>query len=181
MYCGTRRVPCLRYLSDGRNLLPADIRDRRSRPSASHRRDQQRQACLRDRPEQRQFPCFFRKMEQMAPPTAAKPQITEEVNIATRTGLRQKGRRQRQAFGLAGSLWRNIMASCPNHLRGLHDRALIVSIRCGSRGFAVAMGYLVWFANNLIRISRFCFWRTALERRERAWRGAALCPGSSDR
>jgi len=45
------------------------------------------------------------------------------------------------------------------------DFLSIVSVRCGTRGHVIAMSCLVRFANNLIRISEFCFRRMALERR----------------
>ena len=53
------------------------------------------------------------------------PVRTEEVNLATRTVFRQKGRRQDQALGLTSALKRQIIEACPNDLQGLRDRALI--------------------------------------------------------
>jgi site-specific recombinase XerD len=53
------------------------------------------------------------------------PVRTEEVNLATRTMFRQKGRRQDQALGLTNSLKQKLISACPADLRGLRDRALI--------------------------------------------------------
>jgi len=53
------------------------------------------------------------------------PVHTEEVNIATRTVIRQKGRWQAQALGLTAILKKKLMESCPDDLRGLRDRALL--------------------------------------------------------
>lgn len=53
------------------------------------------------------------------------PVRAEEVNLATRTMFRQKGRRQDQALGLTSALKRKIIDACPNTLPGLRDRALI--------------------------------------------------------
>jgi integrase/recombinase XerD len=53
------------------------------------------------------------------------PVSTEEVNLATRTMFRQKGRRQDQALGLTNSLKQKLIKACPADLRGLRDRALI--------------------------------------------------------
>lgn len=53
------------------------------------------------------------------------PVGTEEVNLATRTVFRQKGRRQDQALGLTSSLKQKLIRACPADLRGLRDRALI--------------------------------------------------------
>jgi integrase/recombinase XerD len=53
------------------------------------------------------------------------PVRTEEVNLATRTVFRQKGRRQDQALGLTSALKQKLIAACPADLRGLRDRALI--------------------------------------------------------
>lgn len=55
------------------------------------------------------------------------PARTEEVNLATRAVFRRKGRRQKQALGLAGPLRQKIIAACPNNLPGLRDRALIAT------------------------------------------------------
>lgn len=52
------------------------------------------------------------------------PVSSEEVNLATRTVFRQKGRRQEQALGLTSALKQQIIDACPNDLRGLRDRAL---------------------------------------------------------
>jgi integrase len=41
--------------------------------------------------------------------------------------FRRKGRRQEQALGLIASLKRKIIEACPEDLRGLRDRALIVT------------------------------------------------------
>jgi integrase/recombinase XerD len=53
------------------------------------------------------------------------PVSSEEVNLATRTVFRQRGRRQDQALGLTGPLKQKLIDACPNDLRGLRDRALI--------------------------------------------------------
>ena len=53
------------------------------------------------------------------------PVRTEEVNLATRTMFRKKGRRQEQALGLTAALKRKIIAACPETPSGLRDRALI--------------------------------------------------------
>ena len=53
------------------------------------------------------------------------PISAEEVNLATRTVFRQKGRRQEQALGLTAPLKRKLIAACPDDLQGLRDRALI--------------------------------------------------------
>ncbi len=53
------------------------------------------------------------------------PVSTEEVNLATRTVFRQKGRRQDQALGLTSTLKQKLMRACPTDLRGLRDCALI--------------------------------------------------------
>ena len=53
------------------------------------------------------------------------PVHTEEVNLATRTVFRQKGRRQDQALGLTSSLKQKLIHACPDDLQGLRDRALI--------------------------------------------------------
>lgn len=53
------------------------------------------------------------------------PVSTEEVNLATRTVFRQKGRRQDQALGLTSTLKQKLIGSCPADLRGLRDQALI--------------------------------------------------------
>ncbi|MEJ0027260.1 MAG: site-specific integrase [Rhizomicrobium sp.] len=55
------------------------------------------------------------------------PVGSEEVNLATRTVFRQKGRRQDQALGLSAPLKHKLIAACPNDLRGLRDRALIAT------------------------------------------------------
>lgn len=53
------------------------------------------------------------------------PIRTEEVNLATRTMFRKKGRRQDQALGLTNSLKQKLILTCPADLRGLRNRALI--------------------------------------------------------
>jgi integrase len=53
------------------------------------------------------------------------PVASEEVNLATRTVFRQKGRRQDQALGLTSTLKQKLIRNCPADLRGLRDRALI--------------------------------------------------------
>jgi site-specific recombinase XerD len=53
------------------------------------------------------------------------PVRTEEVNLATRTMFRQKGRRQDQALGLTNSLKQKLVKACSADLRGVRDRALI--------------------------------------------------------
>lgn len=53
------------------------------------------------------------------------PISSEEVNLATRTVFRQKGRRQEQALGLTAALMQQIISACANDLRGLRDRALL--------------------------------------------------------
>ena len=53
------------------------------------------------------------------------PVTSEEVNLATRTMYRQKGRRQVQALGLTQILKRQLIAVCPEDLVGARDRALI--------------------------------------------------------
>lgn len=53
------------------------------------------------------------------------PVSSEEVNLATRTVFRQRGRRQDQALGLTSPLKQKLIGACPNDLRGLRDRALI--------------------------------------------------------
>ncbi|MDI1346467.1 MAG: site-specific integrase [Pseudolabrys sp.] len=53
------------------------------------------------------------------------PVSTVEVNLATRTVFRQKGRRQDQALGLTGTLKQKLISACPADLQGLRDRALI--------------------------------------------------------
>ena len=53
------------------------------------------------------------------------PVRTEEVNLATRTMFRKKGRRQDQALGLTSTLKHKIIAACPETHSGLRDRALI--------------------------------------------------------
>jgi integrase/recombinase XerD len=55
------------------------------------------------------------------------PGSTEEVNLATRTVLRRKGRRQGQALGLTNTLRRKLIRACPETLQGLRDRALIAT------------------------------------------------------
>lgn len=55
------------------------------------------------------------------------PISAEEVNLATRTVFRQKGRRQEQARGLTAPLKRKLIAACPDDLQGLRDRALIAA------------------------------------------------------
>jgi len=53
------------------------------------------------------------------------PVRTEEVNLATRTIFRQKGRRQDQALGLTSPLKQKLIDACPDDPQGLRDRALI--------------------------------------------------------
>ena len=53
------------------------------------------------------------------------PIRAEEVNLATRTMFRQKGRRQDQALGLTNALKQKLIMACPASLRGLRNRALI--------------------------------------------------------
>lgn len=53
------------------------------------------------------------------------PVSSEEVNLATRTVFRQRGRRQDQALGLTSALKQELISACPADLRGLRDRALI--------------------------------------------------------
>ena len=53
------------------------------------------------------------------------PIHTEEVNIAMRTVIRQKGRWQAQALGLTAALKQQLINACPDSLRGLRDRALL--------------------------------------------------------
>lgn len=55
------------------------------------------------------------------------PVSSEEVNLATRSVFRQKGRRQKQALGLVAPLKRQLIHACPKDLRGLRDRALIAT------------------------------------------------------
>jgi integrase/recombinase XerD len=53
------------------------------------------------------------------------PVSTEEVNLATRTVFREKGRRQDQALGLTNTLKQKLIKTCPGDLQGLRNRALI--------------------------------------------------------
>lgn len=53
------------------------------------------------------------------------PVSSEEVNLATRTVFRQRGRRQNQALGLTRALKQKLIGACHNDLRGLRDRAII--------------------------------------------------------
>jgi integrase/recombinase XerD len=53
------------------------------------------------------------------------PVSSEEVNLATRTVFRQRGRRQDQALGLTSTLKQKLISACPADLRGLRDRTLI--------------------------------------------------------
>jgi len=53
------------------------------------------------------------------------PVRTEEVNLATRTVFRQKGRRQDQALGLTSLLKQKLIHVCSTDVQGLRDRALI--------------------------------------------------------
>jgi integrase/recombinase XerD len=53
------------------------------------------------------------------------PVSAEEVNLATRTVFRRKGRRQEQALGLTNLLKQKLISACPTNPRGLRDRALI--------------------------------------------------------
>jgi integrase/recombinase XerD len=53
------------------------------------------------------------------------PVASEEVNLASRTVFRQKGRRQDQALGLTAALKHKLIDACPVDLHGLRDRALI--------------------------------------------------------
>ncbi len=55
------------------------------------------------------------------------PVRSEEVNLATRTVFRQKGRRQEQALGLTSILKQKLIHACPTDLQGLRDRALIAA------------------------------------------------------
>lgn len=55
------------------------------------------------------------------------PVGSEDVNLATRTMYRQRGRRQDQALGLIAPLKQKLMEACANDLRGLRDRALIAT------------------------------------------------------
>lgn len=55
------------------------------------------------------------------------PVSAEEVNLATRSVFRLKGRRQKQALGLVASLKSQLIKACPKDLRGLRDRALIAA------------------------------------------------------
>lgn len=55
------------------------------------------------------------------------PVGSEDVNLATRTMYRQRGRRQDQALGLTATLKQKLIAACANDLRGLRDRALIAT------------------------------------------------------
>jgi integrase/recombinase XerD len=49
----------------------------------------------------------------------------EGVLLAIRRGLRQHGRRPRQALGLSATLRDHLIASCPSTLKGIRDRAVI--------------------------------------------------------
>jgi site-specific recombinase XerD len=53
------------------------------------------------------------------------PVSSEDVNLATRTMYRQRGRRQDQALGLTAPLRQNLIDTCSDDLRGQRDRALI--------------------------------------------------------
>lgn len=53
------------------------------------------------------------------------PVRAEEVNLATRTMFRQKGRRQDQALGLTSALKKKVIDACPDTPPGLRDRALL--------------------------------------------------------
>jgi integrase/recombinase XerD len=53
------------------------------------------------------------------------PVSSEEVNLATRTVFRQRGRRQNQALGLTSTLKQRLISACSADLRGLRDCALI--------------------------------------------------------
>jgi integrase len=53
------------------------------------------------------------------------PVDDEDVAIAMRRALRTKPRRQKQALGLTRALRDQLIAACPNTLRGKRDRALI--------------------------------------------------------
>jgi integrase/recombinase XerD len=53
------------------------------------------------------------------------PVSSEEVNLATRTVFRQRGRRQDQALGLTSTFKLKLIGACPGNLRGFRDRALI--------------------------------------------------------
>jgi site-specific recombinase XerD len=53
------------------------------------------------------------------------PARSEEVNLATRTVFRKKGRRQVQALGLTSVLKSKLTKACAPDLQGLRDHALI--------------------------------------------------------
>jgi integrase len=53
------------------------------------------------------------------------PARSEEVNLATRTVFRKKGRRQVQALGLTSVLKSKLTKACAPDLQGLRDRAII--------------------------------------------------------
>ncbi|MGC9955198.1 MAG: site-specific integrase [Rhizomicrobium sp.] len=55
------------------------------------------------------------------------PVRTEEVNLATRTVFRQKGRRQEQALGLTSPLKQRLIKACPADPQGLRDRAMMAA------------------------------------------------------
>lgn len=55
------------------------------------------------------------------------PARAEDVVLAERTVLRQKGRRQKQALGLTDTLKRRLMNACSSDLAGLRDQALIAT------------------------------------------------------
>lgn len=55
------------------------------------------------------------------------PVGSEDVNLATRTMYRQRGRRQDQALGLTAPLKQKLIEACADDLRGRRDRALIAT------------------------------------------------------
>ena len=55
------------------------------------------------------------------------PVGSEDVNLATRTMYRQRGRRQDQALGLTAPLKQKLIEAGADDLRGLRDRALIAT------------------------------------------------------
>jgi integrase len=52
------------------------------------------------------------------------PVASEDVNLATRTMYRQRGRRQDQALGMTALLKQKLIEACADNLRGRRDRAL---------------------------------------------------------
>ena len=55
------------------------------------------------------------------------PVSSEDVNLATRSMYRQRGRRQDQALGLTAPLKQKLLEACADDLRGWRDRALIAT------------------------------------------------------